>query len=44
MDTKKDEFIAFRINKIQKDKLKALANQNGFTLSTLTRHVMLKLI
>jgi antitoxin component of RelBE/YafQ-DinJ toxin-antitoxin module len=44
MSRNRTEFIAFRVSKMEKDKLKALANQNGFTLSTLARMVMKKLI
>mgnify|MGYP007058526396 CR=1 FL=1 len=36
MDSKKDDWIAFRINKTQKDKLKKLADSQGFSLSTMT--------
>jgi len=44
MENTRSEFIALRVTPKEKEQLKAIANQNGFSLSTLTRYVLLKII
>lgn len=38
----KDDFVAFRIAKEHKEKLKVLANQNGLCVGSFARFLLLK--
>ena len=41
---KKDSLIAFRIKKGEKQQLEQIASENGFSVGTLARFVLLRLI